>query len=330
MAQFSSGELDVEALNVLLRYFPNHGRPQTLKPLGNYNGFSGARLWRCKTEEREICLRAWDDAISEYRLCQIHSLMHKAASLSYVPEVIGSASRTGGQWWDVTTWLPGEADFLERPYPARLGAACTALARLHQVWSGVWADLGPCPAVERRLEAVAEWREILRAGWEPPFRLRMRDADPIATIALRGWRLLSSRLDETSVALAPWGARLFKLQACLCDVRCAHVLFTGDVVTGIVDYGAVKQDHVAVDLARLLGDCAREDRALWEAGFDAYCGVRPLMLEEQALVRVLDRTGVVLGVANWLKWLYRDGRVFENRAEVAQRLSALVERMEAW
>jgi Ser/Thr protein kinase RdoA (MazF antagonist) len=111
------------------------------------------------------------------------------------------------------------------------------------------------------------------------------------------------------------------------------VLFVGDAVSGLVDYGSVKVDHVAADLARLLGSLVPDDGAGMAAGLAAYGRLRPLSAQEEALVSVLDETGAVLGVTNWLRWLYRDGRWFEDRADmahVAQRLGQLVERLERW
>jgi hypothetical protein len=65
-------------------------------------------------------------------------------------------------------------------------------------------------------------------------------------------------------------------------------------------------------------------------GLRAYTETRRLSLEEEALVTVLDMTGTILGVANWLKWLYQEGRLFEDQDAAARRLAALVERIEAW
>jgi homoserine kinase type II len=120
------------------------------------------------------------------------------------------------------------------------------------------------------------------------------------------------------------------LQPCLGDLWHDHVLFDGDTVTGLIDYGAARLDHVAVDLARLLGSLAGDESNLRAAGLTAYRRVRPLSPDEEALVTVLDRTGTILGAANWLLWLYREGRVFEDREGVARRLAALVERIENW
>ncbi len=102
------------------------------------------------------------------------------------------------------------------------------------------------------------------------------------------------------------------------------------MVTGLIDYGGVKLDHVAVDLARLLGSMVGDDFGLRAAGLQAYSRIRPLSLEEENLVHLLDETGTLLGAANWLKWLYREGKTFEDRNAVAGRLADLVKRIEGW
>ena len=119
-------------------------------------------------------------------------------------------------------------------------------------------------------------------------------------------------------------------QPCLCDVWHDHVLFTGDELTGLIDFGAIKVDNVAVDLARLLGSLVGDDVAQREAGLNAYAEIRPLSELERALVPMLDRTGVVLGLANWLRRLWQHGTEYENRAAVADRLASLVRRIENW
>jgi Ser/Thr protein kinase RdoA (MazF antagonist) len=120
------------------------------------------------------------------------------------------------------------------------------------------------------------------------------------------------------------------LQFCLCDVWHDHVLFEGDVVTGLVDYGGVKIDHVAVDLARLLGSMVEDRADLRTAGLEAYQRIRPLSLQEEELVSVLDETGTLVGLITWLKWLYVDGRQFDDREAAVSRLQMLVKRVESW
>jgi homoserine kinase type II len=222
--------------------------------------------------------------------------------------------------------MPGRADFLANPTPARLHDACSALARLHAAWARSRPERGPCPALERRLRAAHRWQELVGSGWRP----RYRGASPIDAWAERAWRLLVPWARRVSQLLEPWRQRLLPLQPCLCDVWHDHLLYEGDRLTGLVDYGAVKGDHVAVDLARLLGSLVGDDRARWALALRAYREVHPLSDEEEALAGVLDWTGTVIGASNWLRWVYHDGRRFENLAAAAQRLAVLVERMERW
>jgi hypothetical protein len=52
--------------------------------------------------------------------------------------------------------------------------------------------------------------------------------------------------------------------------------------------------------------------------------------EEIRLIDVLDSTGTLLGMANWLIWIYKERRLFDDRRAVAARLGQLVRRVERW
>lgn len=304
--------------------------------LGNRGGFSGARLWRIDGAAGAYCLRAWPSGDpAPQRLHWIHGLMKAArgADLEFVPAI--AATEDGRSWvthagrlWDLTSWMPGRADFQEHPTPARLEAACTTLARLHGIWFSIADQVGPCPAVKRRLEIARNWIGLIRSGWQPPFGL---DAgDPVRPWAEKAWYLSRALIDTVPPALETWAERVVPLQPCLCDIWHDHVLFAGDTVTGLIDYGGVKFDHVAVDLARLLGSMVEDNADERSAGLRAYARLRPLSWEEEALVHLLDETGAIIALANWLKWLYREGKRFEDRTAVAQRLAKLVQRVEKW
>lgn len=128
-------------------------------------------------------------------------------------------------------------------------------------------------------------------------------------------------------ALAPWASRPVPLQPCLVDVRRDHVLFTGDAVTGLVDYGAVQDDHPAVDLARLLGELAGGD-ARFAAGVAAHAAAGGPPEPAPGFARLLDRTGVVAALAGWLVRLVVEGWTPPDPAAVASRMARLVARAE--
>ncbi len=304
------------------------------EPLGNHGGFSGARLWRVVTAEASFCLRAWPpDDPSPERLRRIHDLMAVArrAGLSFVPAPLAFADGTtfvarAGRLWELTPWMPGRAELENDPSPARVSAACRALAQLHDVWARLAPARGPCPAVARRLKRAEEWRRLVRSGWRPNFH----PADSFAAPAERLWHLLPARVERVPTLLAPWVERELSLHPCLCDVWHAHVLFAEGRVSALLDYGAVKVDHPATDLARFLGSLRGDDTAVWRVGLDAYALLRPFGPEEEGLAHLLDRTGVVLTAANWLLWLYHERRVFEDIGRVTSRLAQVVARLESW
>ena len=297
-----------------------------ITPLGNHGGFSGAQIFRVDAPGGSFCLRAWPGDVLGGRLRFTHGLMRRAtaAGLDFVPRILAATSGADsifadGRPWELTTWMPGTAG---APDVAHVEAAFTALAQIHRAWAEPLAERGVCPAVARRWEAFRDWQPLTTSGWQPP-------ADPlypVAEVARRAWKAIREQLPELPRLLLPWTGRLLPLQPCLCDIWGAHVLFTEGRVTGIVDFGSCKIDHVAVDLARLAGSMANTPERR-SAALDAYSVVRPLTSDERVLAQVLERTGTIVGAANWLRWLYREGRPYPDRHAVAARLKTLLDQV---
>jgi Ser/Thr protein kinase RdoA (MazF antagonist) len=305
----------------------------TAERLGNHGGFSGARLWRVETRRRSYCLKSWPAVMTAERHAWIASLMRHAreAGVRVVPVLApaGSAFHVIGdddRIWDLAEWMPGVADFRACPSQARLRAACQTLALLHRAWERVAEPPRRCPAIVRRLIAAGEWNDATVGPFMSPFRTGIPFAGPPDS----AWELVKRHVVAVPRALEPWAYVPFAVQPCLCDVWHDHVLFTGDEVTGLIDYGSMKVDNVATDLARLLGSLVGDDETLFAAGLDAYAGVRPLTVEERAIVRVLDRTGTVLGLANWVRRCFQRGRPFDEQSPEAVRIAELVARVEKW
>jgi Ser/Thr protein kinase RdoA (MazF antagonist) len=322
---------DARAFALLKKY----GLGETaVTPLGNHGGFSGARLWRVDSNAGPLCLRAWPPGDpAPDRLTWIHHLMDTGcrSGLAFVPAVLRTSS--GQSWiqyearlWDLCRWLPGQADFRARPSIIRIQAACAALARLHASWATTAATRGTCPAIERRMKAYGEWLQWSRNLGHLPVANSV--SSEIADLSTCAWSILQREMEGVPQVLSHMAAAQVPLQPCVCDIWHAHVLYEGEAVSGIIDYGGAKIDHVAVDLARLLGSMAGSDKTLRAAGIDAYRRHRPLDLREENLVWTLDETGALVGLATWLKWLYRDGRKFENTQAVVGRMSELLERFE--
>ncbi len=288
----------------ILEHYPRPLAAGVLTPWPG--GFSGARLWRLRTSLGDFCLKAAPGDVRH--LAWIHEQLARVRALDFVPKLI--ATRCGVTWvchdgllWELQTWMPGRADFHEAPSDAKLRHACRALAELHRAW-GTRGEVGPCPAVRRRVEILRSWQGL---GDSPL---------PIA-------RILPQRISEALTELQPWLARPVPLQTCLCDGWHDHFLFEGERLTGVIDFGSVKLDHRAVDLARLLGSMVPDGP--WHVGLGAYHEVLPLSAEDLELIPLLERTGLTVAVLRWLDWLTLRPRTFADPARArrhAERLFA--------
>jgi Ser/Thr protein kinase RdoA (MazF antagonist) len=197
------------------------------------------------------------------------------------------------------------------------------LAQLHVKWAESESSVGFCPGILRRWQSWRLWTDLLQSGWRPHWTA----LDPYVPIAEPLFHAVQLHLDELPCLLTPWLNVQMPLQPCVCDPWHDHILFTGDAVTGLIDFGSAKIDHVAVDLARLLGSLVGDDERLWLTGITAYRRLRPFSDDEHRLAHDLDRTGTLLAATHWLRWLYHEGRRYDQPAAVLERLRRLAARI---
>jgi homoserine kinase type II len=149
--------------------------------------------------------------------------------------------------------------------------------------------------------------------------------------AERGRRILdlfSLAAQSVAARLKPACEAKASQQFCLRDIKADHVLFEGDRVSGLIDFGAMRIECVSGDIARLLGGMAADDPALWREGLAAYESKRPLSQPERELIPIFDETSVLLSGIHWLNWIYLDGRTFHDPRAVISRLDELLVRLE--
>jgi hypothetical protein len=226
----------------------------------------------------------------------------------------------------MSTWLPGTADFHQHPTDKRLFAAMRALASIHATWTPRVPRTGPAPAVGRIIKALRNWRELVEGGWKPDFQLPYPDG--VEERARRAWEVLHRAVIGLEFTFLEWESRPVPLQTCICDVWHDHILYTGEEVTGVIDYGAVKEDCVAVDLARLLGSLIPDEPERLNLALGVYSAARPVPQEVLRLVPVLDRVGCVVGLSNWIRWLYHERRPFQDFGQVVRRMDILIKRLD--
>ncbi len=155
-----------------------------------------------------------------------------------------------GHFWELAPWLPGAADYLPERRPAKLAAALAALAQFHRAAeSRPLAPTAPAssPGVAERLARL----QLLRSGRLDKFVAAAANCAvasqwlELASLTPRVAALFEPAAPVVERELAAAANLAVALQPCLRDVWHDHVLFEGDRVTGLVDYGAMRIESVA-------------------------------------------------------------------------------------
>lgn len=320
----------------ILRLYGPRCQPRSVVAIDSPASFSGAGLWRINTEQGPLCLRRWPrEHPTLERLEFIQAVLWHVDQEGFhrVPLPLQTEHRHGHVWheghlWELTPWLPGEADFRQRPSPPRLRHALQALAGFHRA-AASFPLAEPGPAISPGMGERSARLDSLIAGRLSKLR---------AAVDGGAWPELDRRARELVALAEPLLPRLqpalrtasslsVPLQPCIRDIWHAHVLFVGDEVSGLVDFGSMRPDSVAADVARLLGSMAADEADAWRRGLDAYQSVRVLTSHELELVTAFDRSLVLMGGLQWLEWIYLEGREFAHPSAVLARLDELLSRL---
>lgn len=321
----------------VLAYYGDRGIPEAIESLGSAGGFSGARFWRIITSSQILCLRRWPKehpSIEGLEFIQAVLWYVAREGFELVPLPLenvhrGGYVRWGGYLWELAPWMPGKADYWRGANDRKLRAAMSALAGFHLACSTFpLPQKSPAnsPGIAIRLARLGDW-------------LRGDLAELATAVEPRVWPEMASRgrriLELVPVAaqgvfdlLARAARREVAMQPCIRDVWHDHILYEGDRVSGLIDFGSMQPDNVAADVARLLGSLAGDDPRLWELGLKTYEVCRPLSTAELELVRAFDRSTVLMAGLNWLDWVFRQRRRFERRRAVVERVDAILNRLE--
>jgi Ser/Thr protein kinase RdoA (MazF antagonist) len=342
---------DIWMINVryILNQYPADCQPTSIEPLGAAGGMSGAVFWRIYAPRGELALRRWPtEHPTPERLRFIHAVVQhaKARGIAFVPVPIGARDgqsfvEQAGHLWELAPWMPGAPNYERSPSGPRLRAAMTALAQIHVAVADassasdfrLFARPAKWDVPERWNSAARRLARLrdLQAGEMATLERAVNDAHwpGLATLSRKFISLLPQAVPHVIIGLESLAGAALPLQCCLRDIWHDHVLFTGDKVTGIIDFGAVDSDTPATDVARLLGSLVGDDSAGWQAGLDAYAATRPLSEDEIRAVTALDASGTILAGCNWIRWIYVEGREFEDHQRVIDRFARLCARIKS-
>ena len=310
----------------VLAHYPEPIRTVEWFRLESSGGLSGAAIWRGdRNRQPLVAAKCYPSEIDPADVARRHVWCAAAvrAGLSFVPGTLSASdARTvvvrAGRCWELATWMPGEADFEARPSRVKLLGACDAVIDLLEAWRGFGVCMAALLAVSNRLNLFAEWER------------RPLSETPISEALLhRASAVLAAHLPGAIASLAPWAERKLPCQPCVRDLRREHFLFTGDALTGLIDYGAAAWDTPATDAARMLGELAGGDAELYGLGLARFAERLGPAVCPSELVRVLDHTGVVGSIIRWLLRLQRGELPKAPIGDIGMRLERLVGRLEA-
>jgi len=326
---------------------------------GNAGGFSGAKFWKIGSQFGEFCLRRWpQEHPTAEHLKWIHAVIEHAAQQGQVPLAVALRTDQGatfaqheGHLWELAPWLPGEAfdfsqgevalqgntplDQAKRTPTAKLTAAAMALGRFHASTASfsmqdkpVAKRWGVSPGIAARWDRIQQLDASRFSAMKSavgssntwpggePLAIEILDLAPkyLPTI-----RTLVGACLKLEVALQP----------CLRDIWSDHILFTGDQVTGLIDYGAMRVESVAADFARLMGSIVGDDIVGVKDFLWAYNTARRenLSPEECQLANAFDATQVLFSGLNWIEWIYVERRTFPDMQRIGRRMQAIVCRL---
>ena len=209
----------------------------------------------------------------------------------------------------------------------KLRAAMIALARFHAATVDFATPLtrSVSPGIKQRLEILDQSIQALPALDSALRRSsRPEEFNKVASDILRGFR---AGYGSIRVDLSLSKSVETHLQPVIRDVHADHILYRGNQVSGIIDFGAMNTDTTAVDISRLLGSLAGDDAQARHTALAAYQQVVPLDARQLDLIRTFDRSTVLLSGMNWLRWILLEDRQFDDFARVLTRLHVTTGRL---
>jgi Ser/Thr protein kinase RdoA (MazF antagonist) len=324
-------EPDATIRAILGRFRVNKHAAQIV-PLGMAGGLSGALFWRITLPNDKLILRRWPaEHPKPDRLQWIHGMLRHARKNGCTVVPVPLVTKDGRTWieldghlWELAPQMPGRANYHEDEYPKKLCAAMEALAKFHFAV----ADY-PSPFSVHSISAVESramrLRQLTPDAIEELCKSVNESTWPELVHLAKGFlAALPQAAPRVLRRLVPLAGAHLPLQPCIGDVWHDHILFTGDQVTGLIDFGAARIDTPAIDIARLLGSLVANDSERHQFGLNAYKDIRPITELEHQAVFALEASGTIIALTNWIRWIYVDRRRFENRQQIVDRFAQLL------
>ena len=300
------------------------------------SGWSGASFWKWQAPAGEFLLKVWpaegpDARQHLFRHSQLNNLrcLHLPLGLP-VPDQTGRTMRPWGDglWAEVIPWLNGEPMSLNPPCDV-VEQAIAVLCQLHDRWSETTPSrMGPSNAIIIRLNQLRslDLQQILKGTADFP---QMGQNLPVNSLQ-KLWEIcrLASLLKYEAISLLePFEYDKFRILTVLRDARPDQFLFANGQLTGVIDFGAVGRDIVAVDLARLASEWFPDNFSQQINLVNTYVKNRIIDEREFRLIRPLALSGAILGGLAWVDLHFRKRRSIGREVEFDKALDHAISRL---
>ncbi|PQO42395.1 aminoglycoside phosphotransferase family protein [Blastopirellula marina] len=298
-------------------------------------GLSGSQVWKVETAWGNFCLKCMPAGFSVQRIQTIHRAVtaRRDAGMTLLPNYCQSASRQtyvehDKRLWELQTWATGSEAL--PPYSfAEQRSMLQTVARFHQVLRNTPQDisrLAPSEGVATRLQMLRTWRDHRMQEVVPQVE---RYGNP----KVRGILALFTMVFQTfhrplELLLESVADEGFLVEYCIGDPRPENFHFEDGQVSAMFDFGSLRKDNIALDIARLASELSTDGSVDWELAFDNIELIRPLKEAEKHLTQILDAANVLLTGLKWVQWIVIDGYSFSNPKLVEARLLHLAMRVD--
>lgn len=271
-------------------------------------GWSGATFWNWTSPKGRILMKVWpvDGPSEKHHLCR-HKRLEGLKSLSLplalpIPDRYGRTLRRwqSQSWAELIPWIDGTPAW-DDPSDDKMAHVAGLLSEFH----GRWLSFGPryqnrSEAVISRLGQLHKLAQMKDHDFCSSQQLRIGQSQSTFQLLHEIVRLSKELVQKAIAWLGPFETHAFRIQTVLRDARPDQFLFNDEYPSGVIDFGAVGSDSVALDLARLTSEWFPNDALRTDQFIRYYESHHRITNLERDAIRPLSLAGAILGGLAWL------------------------------
>lgn len=340
---FVSSASHDEHVHAVLRGYGPPWNTANVRILPIARGLSGAGVWKITSNSLAAALHIWPIGYPDDRLRAIHGILagYGGAGIGFIPHPVDDARGETvqfkeGRLWDLVTWRPGESAVAAEYCEERIRSALAALRKLHDLGSELTRGKELAPIADR---VTAEALRLGRPMKSPGLVRRQKEWFRLSRLLNDGslpedpCHLVARTFEAAARAQQWWNSgclkaeERFPLTICWNDPRRENLLFIGDEISGLIDYGSLGIDFPAADLGRLLGSFLPNHPERWPTLLGSYDDAASAKRWARWAWHYF-RAGTLIAALHWWEWHLLQKRPFANPQAAYDRWRYIVETLE--